>query len=47
VEKKEVAWKGGALEVERFFISKFRIKMDLISSLLFSLLYRIYLSIYQ
>lgn len=37
VEKKEVAWKGGALEVERFLISKFRIKMDLISSLLFAL----------
>lgn len=37
VEKKEVAWKGGALEVERFLISKFRIKMDFISSLLFAL----------
>nr|GEX54304.1 hypothetical protein [Tanacetum cinerariifolium] len=36
-EKKEVAWKGGAMEVERFLISKFRIKMDLISSLLFAL----------
>lgn len=44
VEKKEVAWKGGALEVERFFLSKFRIKMDLISSLLFALHS---LSIYQ